>query len=723
MVQHDAIVKEFLQESLESIAQLEARILDLEDPSAGASSVDAIFRSVHSIKGVANHLEYLHLGALAHAGESLLSDLRDQRRVADVEVVDALLALVDGLRARLQTIAESGVDAGQDLGGLIHRLKDLRVPSGDETWAPVPQAEGPPDAQAPEPLSPEDVSPEAGEPASERTIATRVRVDVEVLTSVMNLVGELVLARNRLRQVSLRLGNDTMLDGVGRLDRITTELQDAVMSTRMQPVGTLWDRLPRMVRTAARTTGKQVRVHLEGGDTELDRTLIEAITDPLSHMVRNAVVHGLELPEERMRWGKPAEGTIALSAHHESGQVVIELRDDGGGLPVDSIRRRAVERGIWTEDKARTASDEQVWYLIFSPGFSTADQVTELAGRGVGMDVVRTHVEHIGGSVDVHSESGEGTTFRIRIPLTLAIISALVITCDGERFALPQDALKKLLVVRRSEAQEQLEDFHGVQVMRFEGGLLPIVCLDEVLQLDCSDDQDEEEQGDLFIIVVEARGRRYGLVADAIEDTQEIVVKSLDPLLRNLGLYTGATTLGDGSIALILDVMGLARAADIVATSDAIGLAMAAAEPAAEVAEEALLLTEVGGRRIAIPVAQIQRLEVIPAEQLEWGGSQHVVQFERDLLPMFSLAELLGLDGGGDWAGALQVVIARCGPHRVGLVVDEILDITHQAVDLKREGGGAGLRGSTVLDGRVTDLVDLALLLRGPVFKADPVSA
>lgn len=717
MIDQDAIVREFLLESLEALSRLEARILSLEGDGSGPEAVDAIFRSVHTIKGVANHLEYANLGALAHAGESLLSDIRDRLRSSDVDVVDALLALVDELRAGLEAIADQGTDASLDYSALVQRLQDLRVAPDDDLGIPpaspitAPEPEPEPDPH-PQPLATERAQPPAARPS-----AARVRVEVETLTGLMNLVGELVLARNRLLQISERLDDEQVLDGVGRLDRITTELQDVVMSTRMQPIGNLWDRLPRMVRAAAKATGKQVGLRLEGADTELDRMVIEAITDPLSHMVRNSVTHGIESPEERMRWGKPAEGCITLSARHGSGQVVIELSDDGGGLDLAAIRMRAIERGLMSSERAQHATDEQLQELIFAPGFSTTAEITDLAGRGVGMDVVRTHVERIGGSVDLRTEAGEGTTFRIHLPLTLAIISALIVTSGGERFALPQEALKKLLVIPGSQVDDRLEDFHGVRVMRFEGGLLPIVSLNGLLALD------EEVDGpvsDLYIVVVEARGRRFGLIADAIEDTQEIVVKSLDPQLRNLGLYTGATTLGDGSIALILDVMGLARDANILETTDSLARPMPAV---VEVDAEPLLLMELGPRRVALPLPEIQRLEVFQAASIEWGGRQPVVQFEQGLLPLVSLADLLGLASPDSWEGALQVVIAGAGEQRVGLLVDRILDITTEAVDLKRQGRGPGLRGSAVLDGRVTDVVDLELLLRGPVLAPSVVSA
>jgi two-component system, chemotaxis family, sensor kinase CheA len=717
MFDQDAIVREFLLESLEALSQLEARILSLEGDDSGPEAVDAIFRSVHTIKGVANHLEYANLGALAHAGESLLSDIRDRLRSSDVDVVDALLALVDELRAGLEAIADQGTDESLDYSALVQRLQDLRVAPDDDQGIPpaspitglAPEPEPDPQLQ---PLATERVQPPVARPS-----AARVRVEVETLTGLMNLVGELVLARNRLLQISESLDDEQVMDGVGRLDRITTELQDVVMSTRMQPIGNLWDRLPRMVRAAAKATGKQVGLRLEGADTELDRMVIEAITDPLSHMVRNSVTHGIESPEERMRWGKPAEGCITLSARHGSGQVVIELSDDGGGLDLAAIRMRAIERGLLSFERAQHATDEQLQELIFSPGFSTTAEITDLAGRGVGMDVVRTHVERIGGSVDLRTEAGEGTTFRMHIPLTLAIISVLIVNSGGERLALPQETLKKLLVIPGSQVDDRLEDFHGVRVMRFEGGLLPIVSLSGLLALD---EVVDDPVSDLYIVVVEARGRRFGLIADAIEDPQEIVVKSLDPQLRNLGLYTGATTLGDGSIALILDVMGLARDANIRETTDSLARPMPAV---VEVDVEPLLLMELGPRRVALPLTEIHRLVAFQVESIEWGGVQPVVQFEQGLLPLVSLAGLLGLASPDSWEGAVQVVIAGAGEQRVGLVVDRILDITTEAVDLKRQGRGPGLRGSAVLDGRVTDVVDLELLLRGPVLAPSVVRA
>ncbi len=699
MAELDAIVAEFLDESLEGLERLEPLIMALEDPGRSRADVDAVFRTLHSLKGTSSHLEFARLSALAHAGETLLDRFRVGERTPTTDDVDALLALVDALGTGLRHVVDHGDEPPVLAGELLARLTALAEEEGSGT-AGLPEA------------------PVAPEPEREEQAATRVRVDVDLLTEVMNLVGELVLTRNQMLQSGQHLTDEGLLDSIQRLDRVATELQDAVTSTRLQPISTLWDRLPRMVRSAARECGKQVQIVLQGAETELDRSLVEAFTDPLSHLVRNAIFHGIEETQERLAWGKPPAGQLTLSAHHEGSQVVIEIGDDGRGLDFEAIRRKAIVHGLMTADEAHKATPEVLQELIFSPGLSTAATVTDTAGRGVGLDVVRTRIERQGGHVEVATEVGEGTTFRIRVPLTLSIVTAIVLTCGGERFACPQESVQRLILVSADDRATRFEDLHGTPVMRLGGQLLPLVFLDRVLALR----GDGDCEGDVFVVVVEARGRCFALVADEVVDTQEIVVKSLDQKLRTLSVYTGATILGDGTIALILDVMGLARAAGVFERLAPRHQAAEASEVPEEPGEPLLVVRE-GGRQLAVPLGQVQRLEVFPSEAVQWHGHQSVVRFQDLILPLVDLGRALGGAAPERVGGTLHVLVNRSEQGPVGFVVDEVLDIVSDVPRLTRPANRPGSQGALVLDDTVTEVVDLEAL-RGLVrLGPDQVSA
>jgi len=397
----------------------------------------------------------------------------------------------------------------------------------------------------------------------ETAAADTIRVGVNLLDKLMTLVGELVLGRNQLLQLA-NTSRDAGLQAVSqRMNLIATELQEEVMKTRMQPIGNIWSQFPRTVRDVALGCGKQVNIEMEGKETELDKTIIEAIKDPLTHLVRNSVDHGIELPEDRVKAGKNPAGRLILRAFHEGGQVIIEISDDGAGLNIERIRQKAVERGLITPEQAQRMPDREIFNLIFLPGFSTAAKITNVSGRGVGMDVVKTNVEKIGGTVDLQSTLGRGTTVRVKIPLTLAIIPALMISCGGNRYAIPQVSLLELVRLEDAEAVTGIELVHGVPVHRLRGRLLPIVYLRRELQVDRTDAAKTE--GDAInIVVLQADGRQFGLVVDAINDTEEIVVKPLRKQLKNLKTFAGASIMGDGKVALILDVVGLAQRANVV---------------------------------------------------------------------------------------------------------------------------------------------------------------
>jgi two-component system chemotaxis sensor kinase CheA len=548
----------------------------------------------------------------------------------------------------------------------------------------------------------------AGPSVSESSI----RVDVGLLDNLMNLVGELVLARNQILQFTQTVdGGDAGLTATSqRLNLITTELQEGVMKTRMQPIENVWSKFPRVVRDLAMACGKQVRIEMEGKDTELDKTIIEAIKDPLTHLVRNAVDHGVETPEERSERGKAPEGVVRLRAFHEGGQVNIEISDDGAGLSPGRIRAKAIERDLITAEQAAQMGSRELTNLIFLPGFSTAATVSNISGRGVGMDVVKTNIEAIGGSIDVQTREGAGTVFKIKIPLTLAIIPALLIASGNERYAIPQVSLLELVRLDRREVSSLVEHIHGTPVYRLRGRLLPLVFLDEVLATTHPDDPESESES-VNIVVLQADGEQFGLVVSEISDTAEIVVKPLGRLLKGVRAFAGATIMGDGRIALILDVLGLAEMASVNSLHRD-GAGHGDGDDSETADRRTMLLFSLGERRLALMLEMVARLEEFDVATVEHAGDQRVVQYRGEILPLVFLSEELGYPSDRNPEAPLRVVVYTEGTHSVGLVVDGIHDIVEQSIELSTHTAVAGTLGSAVIQGHVTDVLDVEGVLR-----------
>lgn len=485
-----------------------------------------------------------------------------------------------------------------------------------------------------------------------------------------------------------------------------------------------------MVRDVSVVCGKQVRIETEGKDTELDRTLLKAINDPLNHLVRNAVDHGIESPEKRVAGGKPAAGLLTLRALHEGGHVTIEISDDGAGIDAERIRKKAVERGIVTADQAARMSAGEALNLIFMPGVSTADKVTNVSGRGVGMDVVRTNFERVGGSVEIQTRPKEGTTFIIKVPLTLAIVPALIVRSARKSFAIPQVNLVELVRLEKEQRESGIEMVHGAPVYRLRGRLLPLVRLNDQLKLNSTAHGDTTSKQDLNIVVLQVDGRQFGLVVDEVSDAEEIFVKPLSKHLKGIKAYAGATIMGDGKLALILDVLGLAQCAGI--TAEGHDSRQTDAEPHAPVVsgnkEEFVLFTGPENARMALPLSTLDRLEEFPASRIERSGESWVVQYRGQILPLLRMAAVLGTGSPDNPALAserrVQVLVLNDGGYLFGLVVDQILDIVEAATDVRSPGTRAGIRYTAVIDDRVTELVDVpAIRLAGESQSLLPRSA
>jgi len=551
--------------------------------------------------------------------------------------------------------------------------------------------------------APEDV-PAAAEAEEGRrgVVDSSVRVDVDLLDGLVQLVGELVLTRNQILQRTEAADDVELVRASQRLDLVASELQESVMRTRMQPIGQVWSKMPRIVRDLAHQLGREVDLEMDGHDTELDRSLLEALKGPLTHLVRNSLDHGIEPPPARAAAGKPTAGRLLLRAYHESGQVVVEITDDGKGIDPRHIGDVAVRRGVVTREQLARMEPRDVLDLIFRPGFSTAEQVTNVSGRGVGMDVVRTSIERIGGSVDLTSTVGCGTTMRIRIPLTLAIIPALVVGQQGERYAIPQANLVELVRLEGQDLRENVETLAGAPVLRLRGRLLPLVSLSEALG------GEKADPDGLTIVVVQADETRFGLCVEEVHDTQEIVVKPIGRQLKSLPTYAGATIMGDGRVALILDVGGIAR-------TRAIGAAHAT-EPEVQVGtvdSRALLVLEVSqGRRAALPLTAVSRLEEFELGRVERSGGVEVVQYRDGILPLLRLAPAIGLAESPPAEDQISVVVHEDGQHRVGIVIDRVLDVVEEQVVPTEVGRRNGVLGSAVVQDKVTDLVDLDAVVR-----------
>ncbi|MBK6870112.1 MAG: chemotaxis protein CheA [Kineosporiaceae bacterium] len=563
--------------------------------------------------------------------------------------------------------------------------------------------------------------------AHRSVVDSSVRVDVELLDSLMRLVGELVLARNQLVS-RLDDERDTAKDSAlarsaQRLSLVTSELQEQVMKTRMQPVDAVWSKMPRVVRDLAKQCGRKVRLEMEGRETELDRSVLEAIKDPLTHLVRNAVDHGIETPENRVAAGKTDEGVLRLRAYHEAGQVHLEIIDDGAGINPDKIAAKALERGLITQNQLSTMTKREILHLIFLPGFSLAAKVTNVSGRGVGMDVVKTRIEAIGGAVDVTSKVGQGSTFRLTIPLTLAIIPALTIGCAKRRYAVPQVSVLELVRLSGEHARGGIELISGAPVYRLRDMLLPLVRLDEQLGLvpmgsadglTSADDPIDGERGG-FIVVLHAEQQRFGLVVDDVLDTQEIVVKPLGRHLKGIPVYAGATILGDGSVVLILDAATLARRSNVLANN--LGVTTEDHGSEVEPIDPVLVVEVAGDRRAAIPLEMVTRLEEIPATSIERVGGREVVQYRGHIMPLVRLSTLLGAYGDvGDPDAGVQLVVYTRGERSVGFVVERILDIATERSGTRSDIDDHALVGSVVVGDKVVELVDM----QSAVLAADP---
>lgn len=742
----DDLIAEFLTETNESLEALDTQLVDLEQDPNNPELISSIFRLVHTIKGTCGFIGLARLEKLAHAGENVLGKFRDKALEVTPPAVTLILRCIDQIKEIVGAIAATGSEPDGDDTEMIAELNaaaegkfavDAAAPPAaimsappTDDFAAIAAALMAEDAailaqfggvatsksdKAPEtppvlatPLSSGPVKPAAGKEkqsgegdakAGAATAETQtIRVNVQLLEDLMTTVSELVLTRNQLLQI-LRLQKESdFTSPLQRLNHVVSELQENVMKTRMQPIGNAWSKLPRLIRDLSHELNKKIELEMIGADTELDRQVSEIIRDPLTHMVRNSGDHGLETPAERLAAGKSETGHIKLEAFHEGGHIIIKISDDGRGINTDKVKAKAIANGLATESEIANMSDQQILQFIFRAGFSTAEKITSVSGRGVGMDVVRTNIEKIGGTVELQSVMGKGSVFTIKIPLTLAIVSSLILGVNGERFALPQISVVEL-VATDSRSKTYIEYIHGTPVFRLRNRLLPLISLREILKL-----ENKTEQQEQVIVVSHAGNQTFGIVVDEVYDQEEIVVKPVSSILRQIEIFSGNTILGDGSVVMILDPNGIAtQLGDPVHDQES----TASTEKKSHTADDtvAFLLFYAGqGAPKAVPLNLVARLENIAANQIERSDDNYVTQYRGKLMPLIAMP---GVGFDQQIEGSKPVMVFADGERSMGLVVDQIMDILDDRLDIQLSTEQPGLIGTGIINGKSTDIIDV----------------
>ena len=739
----DDLLSEFLTETSENLSVLDLELVRLEQNPNDPELLGNIFRLVHTIKGTCGFLGLPRLESVAHAGENVLGKVRDGVLVVTPEAVSLVLEALDRIKMLLSTLEKTEAEPEGDDKELIARLNALADSADGAKKAPEPaqaqSAEPAPDApaaaveaavaetevamqappapapqaepeaevhaEAPAPKPKQETAPAGGETKDSAVAAHSIRVNVDLLENLMTMVSELVLTRNQLLQILRNQKDSDFGTPLQRLNHITSELQEGVMKTRMQPIGNAWAKLPRLVRDLALELDKKIDLEMLGADTELDRQVLELIKDPLTHMVRNSADHGIEIPKIRKAAGKPEAGKITLNAYHEGGHIIIEIKDNGAGLAVSKIKAKALQNGLASQAELDAMTDQQVQQFIFKAGFSTAAKVTSVSGRGVGMDVVRTNIEKIGGTVEMKSVEGKGTTFTIKIPLTLAIVSALIVECSKERFAIPQISVLEL-VRASSNSENAIETINDTPVLRLRNRLLPLVSLHELLKLGPARALDKKNEH--FIVVTQVGTYTFGIMVDRVFDTEEIVVKPVAPILRDISIFSGNTILGDGSVIMILDPNGIAAASGEASLGDHADDTAAAAAAGAGTERVALLLFRAGGvAPKAVPLALIARLEEVKLESIEYSQGRPMVQYRGHLMPLVTITDDYKLKE----TGRQPVLVFSDRGRSMGLVVDEIVDIVEETLSVELSAEKAGMLGSSIVAGKATDIVDAGFYL------------
>lgn len=696
----DELLIDFLTETNEAIEIVDNELLRFELNPNDKAVLDNIFRLVHTVKGTCGFIGLPRLEAIAHAAENVLGKIRDGKLATTSDTVTCILQSIDCIKYILASLNKNGLEPEGNDKALIAKLNHI-AGFTDEEIQRIESFENVKNIQEVSAIqycqADGDINPNAKDDHSKNGMQN-IRVSVSLLENLMTLVSELVLTRNQLTQLVRKSDSNEFAIPVQRLSQCTTELQEGIMKTRMQPIGNAWSKLPRIIRDLSQELGKKITLDLKGEDTELDRQVLEMIKDPLTHMVRNSADHGIETPEARRLAGKSETGHIRLNAYHEGGHIVIEIADDGRGLNLEKLRNKAVEAGLVSEADAENLSDNQIQKFIFHPGLSTADAVTSISGRGVGMDVVRANIEKISGKIDVLSQPGRGTKFSIKIPLTLAIVSALIIESGGERFAIPQISVLEL-VRAASDSENRIEKINETPVLRLRNRLLPLVFMNSILGLrNKVSDSDE-----MFIVVSQVGAFIFGIVVDQVYDTEEIVVKPVAPILKNIPVYSGNTILGDGSVIMILDPNGIANLISEQRIDDEEDSSVEDTVKSSHNRESMLIFSAGNATPKAVPLSLVARLEDVLIDTIEYSEGKPTVQYRNKMMP------LLFIDQHGTLKkdGRQPLLVFNDADLTMALVVDEILDIIEAELEIDLSSERNGRVGSAIISGRVTEIIDV----------------
>jgi len=708
----DDLITEFITETSENIATLDQELVNLERNPQDHAILSNIFRLVHTIKGTCGFLGLSRLEKVAHASENVLGKIRDRKLEATPEAISLVLASLDCIRGLIEHLGAHGTEKEGDDADLVARLNHFAehgVPGAQsaatatavkkaEETAPSAVVQLPGAKPAPEPPRPPVTETEVKEGG-----AQTIRIHLDILEHMMQMVSELVLTRNQLMQLVRTKSDKDFAVPLQNLSHIATELQEEVMKTRMQPISNAWAKFPRLVRDLSLELGKRIELRMIGAETELDRQLLEMIKDPLTHMVRNSCDHGIEKPEDRRAAGKSEAGTIILRAFHEGGHVIIEIADDGKGIPIGRVREKAVANGLVSLSEIESMTEKQILQYIFAPGFSTAEKVTSVSGRGVGMDVVKTNIEKLGGAIELDSVAGKGSTFRLKIPLTLAIVSALIVACAGQKYAIPQISVSE--VVRTGiAAGHAIEPVGQALVMRLRERLLPLATLAEVLGLR---PPALDPEATFFVVVCQAGGFDFGLIVDHIYDAEEIVVKPVSEVLKSIHVYSGNTILGDGSVIMTLDPSGIANTFNAASVPEKKPENKVKAATGTDPVVSFLLFVSGSGAPKAVPLELVSRIEEIEAKTVEQAGDRMLVQYRGGLMRLISLRPPLVLP----MSGLMRVIVFTYDNKSLGLVVDRVLDIAEAPFSLKMPSREKGYLGTAIMAGKATDVVDVGNLL------------
>lgn len=707
----DEELLEFKMEATELLDLAEQSLLSLAEHTTPFEKVfDNIFRCFHNLKGASGMMELVDLQDHVHELETLLMPFKTQTSIPP-QYVDLFLRGIDGARQilsgkKISFIYEELFETLKNVESSLFQKQgvnselNLRKNSNEAS-----------ESQLKSPQSDPKVA------SDEKEGDSSIRVSVGVLDSLMTLVGEMVLVRNQVLQFSNQTENMDFLNLSKRLNVVTNEIQCEVMKTRMQPIGNVFNKFNRVVRDLCKDLMKEISLHISGAETELDKTLLESIKDPLMHIVRNACDHGIEDQQTRVSRSKDKCGNIWIKAHHEGGQVILEVRDDGKGLDREVLIRKAVEKGIISASQGSQLTDQEAFNLIFSPGFSTAASITSVSGRGVGMDVVRTNVDRIGGTVDIESLVGQGTTIKLKIPLTLAIVPALIVKCSGDTFAIPQVKLEELVRVDAASSGGKIELLHGVPVYRLRGNILPLLSLNQILK------NGEPSCEVVNIAVVRSASLSFGLIVDEIIDTGDIVVKPLNKLLKHLQVYSGATILGDGSVALILDIVGISKKQGFGAEADEKKSSVSdqKADYKPKESQDYLYVRLATPTLHAIMLNDVFRLEKFGRDRIENTKSGKVVRYGEHILPLISLNDFFGYEAEEFDLDQVLVVVMEKSEHLYGLVVNEIVDtVSIEAPVFSGVAKVGGTYGELNLTDRIVTVIDSHDVIRNVIPGSSP---